>query len=34
VKRHEFSDERVEKQLEKLRDIKEKSKQKGLDKWM
>ncbi|MEK6918048.1 MAG: flap endonuclease-1 [Nanoarchaeota archaeon] len=34
IKRHDFSEERVEKQLERLRDIKEKQKQKGLDKWM
>ena len=33
VEEHDFSLERVEKQLEKLRDIKEKQKQKGLDKW-
>jgi flap endonuclease-1 len=34
VENHEFSPDRVEKQLEKLRDIKEKSKQRGLDKWI
>ncbi|MEK6945256.1 MAG: flap endonuclease-1 [Nanoarchaeota archaeon] len=34
IERHDFSEERVEKQLERLREIKEKSKQKGLDKWM
>lgn len=33
VKEHDFSEERVEKQLERLRDIKEKMKQKGLSKW-
>ena len=33
VEKHEFSIDRVEKQLEKLRDIKEKQKQKGLNKW-
>ena len=33
VERHDFSEERIDKQLEKLREIKEKSKQKGLDKW-
>ena len=33
VERHDFSEERVEKQLDKLRDITEKAKQKGLDKW-
>lgn len=33
VERHEFSEDRVEKQLEKLRALKEKAKQKGLDKW-
>lgn len=33
VAEHNFSENRVEKQLEKLRDIKEKAKQKGLDKW-
>jgi flap endonuclease-1 len=33
VERHDFSVERVEKQLEKLKEIKEKSQQKGLDKW-
>lgn len=33
VERHNFSDERVEKQLEKLREIKNKSKQKGLKEW-
>src|SRR3989304_9220568 len=34
VQRHDFSEERVEKQLEKLRDIKEKSKQKNLGNWV
>lgn len=33
VEEHDFSLDRVEKQLEKLRELKEKSKQKGLDKW-
>ncbi|MBT3405356.1 flap endonuclease-1 [archaeon] len=33
VTRHEFSEERVEKQIERLRKIEEKGKQKGLDKW-
>jgi len=33
VEEHEFSEDRVKKQLEKLRDIKEKLKQKDLDKW-
>ena len=33
VERHDLSEERVEKQIDKLKDIKEKSKQKGLDKW-
>ena len=33
VKRHDFSIERVEKQLEKLRKAKEKNKQKNLEKW-
>jgi len=33
VEEHDFSEQRVEKQLEKLREIKEKQKQKGLDKW-
>ena len=33
VEEHDFSEERIEKQLEKLREFKEKSKQKGLDKW-
>ena len=33
VKEHDFSDERIENQLEKLREAKEKQKQKGLDKW-
>jgi flap endonuclease-1 len=34
VSRHNFSDERINKQLEKLKDAKEKQKQKGLDKWL
>jgi len=34
IERHDFSLERVEKQLEKLRDIKEKQKQKGLSDWV
>src|SRR3989344_2254104 len=33
VQDHDFSDERVEKQLEKLRDAKEKNKQRNLGKW-
>jgi flap endonuclease-1 len=33
IKRHDFSEERVEKQLEKLRNIEEKKKQKGLGDW-
>lgn len=33
VEEHNFSDERIEKQLERLREVEEKSKQKGLDKW-
>jgi flap endonuclease-1 len=33
IEEHDFSEERVEKQLERLRDIIEKNKQKGLDKW-
>jgi flap endonuclease-1 len=33
VEEHDFSDERVQKQLERLREITEKNKQKGLDKW-
>ncbi|MEK6823960.1 MAG: flap endonuclease-1 [Nanoarchaeota archaeon] len=33
VKEHDFSDERIEKQLERLRESKEKSKQKNLEKW-
>lgn len=33
VERHNFSDERVQKQLERLRELKEKNKQKALDKW-
>ncbi len=33
VEEHDFSKERVEKQLEKLREIQEKAKQKGLDAW-
>lgn len=33
VKRHDFSEERVQKQVDRLREIKEKSKQKGLNKW-
>lgn len=34
VEEHDFSEERVNKQLEKLKDIKEKSTQKGLNKWI
>jgi flap endonuclease-1 len=33
VNEHDFSDDRVQKQLERLREISEKNKQKGLDKW-
>jgi len=33
VEEHNFSDDRVQKQLERLRDITEKNKQKGLEKW-
>ncbi|MFH1607797.1 MAG: flap endonuclease-1 [archaeon] len=33
VERHDFSEERVEKQLDKLRKMKEAGKQKGLDSW-
>jgi flap endonuclease-1 len=33
VEEHDFSEERIEKQLAKLRNAKEKQKQKGLDKW-
>ncbi|VVB82032.1 Flap endonuclease 1 [uncultured archaeon] len=33
VEEHDFSDERVQKQLERLREINEKNKQKDLDKW-
>ncbi|MFH1503121.1 MAG: flap endonuclease-1 [Candidatus Diapherotrites archaeon] len=33
IKRHNFSEERVNKQIDKLNEIKEKSKQKGLDRW-
>jgi len=33
VERHNFSEERVEKQLNRLKEIEEKGKQKGLDKW-
>jgi len=34
VERHQFSEERVEKQLEKLRVVQEKKKQKGLSEWI
>ena len=34
VQKHDFSEERVEKQLDKLREVKEKRKQKGLGDWM
>ena len=34
IDKHEFSEERIEKQLEKLRDIKEKQKQKNLGGWV
>ena len=33
IEEHDFSEARVEKQLEKLRESLEKRKQKGLDKW-
>jgi len=33
VKKHDFSEERINKQLERLRNIEEKAKQKHLDKW-
>lgn len=33
VNEHDFSDERIEKQLERLREFKEKNKQKGLEEW-
>ncbi|MBR9702088.1 flap endonuclease-1 [Candidatus Pacearchaeota archaeon] len=33
VERHDFSEDRVNKQLDKLRAVEEKAKQKGLDKW-
>ena len=33
VKRHNFSEERVEKQLERLKGIEEKGKQKNLEGW-
>ncbi len=33
VQEHDFSEERVEKQLERLRQIREEMKQKGLEKW-
>jgi len=34
IDEHDFSESRVEKQLEKLREIKEKKKQKGLNEWV
>ena len=34
VEEHDFSEERVEKQLEKLRELKEKKKQKNLGGWI
>ena len=34
VEKHDFSEERVEKQLEKLREVKEKKKQKALGDWV
>ncbi len=34
IDRHDFSEERVERQLDKLKEINEKNKQKGLDKWI
>ena len=33
IERHNFSEERVQKQIDRLRDIKEKNKQKNLEKW-
>jgi flap endonuclease-1 len=33
IEEHDFSEERVEKQLDRLKEITEKNKQKGLDKW-
>jgi flap endonuclease-1 len=33
VEEHDFSDDRVQKQLERLREITERNKQRGLDKW-
>ena len=33
IQRHDFSGERVKKQIDRLKEFKEKSKQKGLDKW-
>jgi flap endonuclease-1 len=33
VERHEFSEERIEKQLEKLKEVKQKNQQKSLGKW-
>jgi flap endonuclease-1 len=33
VEDHDFSDDRVQKQLERLRELTERNKQKGLDKW-
>ena len=33
VERHQFSEERIEKQLDKLRELVEKKKQTGLGKW-
>jgi len=34
VEEHDFSEERIDKQLEKLRDLKERQKQKGLGDWV
>ena len=34
IKEHDFSEERVEKQLEKLRELKEQKKQKNLGNWV
>ena len=34
VEEHDFSEERIEKQLEKLREVKEKKKQKSLGGWV
>jgi len=33
VERHDFSDDRVQKQLERLREVTERNKQKNLERW-